>query len=204
MARFGPASIGIPKYSGRSASSWTPPTCAPQHVPCLQRRITNLKSDQALIAGSALHLHPHPHRPPTYHARLPLSGLSSGQTPVRGLPLLLLGQSAAVHLPPPVVSAQVRLPVQLLARQPRLKILAHHLIRRTPFRPPAYIHRGPPQLAITACACPQHTCSTDRFLSFWAYHAVESCSLALNARLFAQTITDPRMGDLVSGNCECS
>ncbi len=28
-------------------------------------------------------------------------------------------------------------------RQPRLQILTHHLIRRTPFRPPAYVHRGP-------------------------------------------------------------
>ncbi len=37
--------------------------------------------------------------------------------PARGLPLLLLEQSAAVHSPPPVVSARVRLPVQLLARR---------------------------------------------------------------------------------------
>ncbi len=76
-----------------------------------------------------------------------------------GEPQLLLEQSAAVHSPPPVVSALVRLPVQLLARRPRLQILKHHLIRRTPFRPPAYIHRSPLQFAITACVCPRHTTS---------------------------------------------
>jgi hypothetical protein len=76
--------------------------------------------------------------------------LPSGQTQFRGLPLLLLEQSPAVHSPPPVVNARVRLPVQLLARRPRLQILTHHLIRRTPFRPPAYIHRSPLQLAVTA------------------------------------------------------
>ena len=42
-------------------------------------------------------------------------------------------------------------------RQPRLRILTRHLIRRTPFRPPAYVHRDPLQLPITACACPRHT-----------------------------------------------
>ena len=47
-------------------------------------------------------------------------------------------------------------------RQPRLQILTHHLIRRTPYRTPAYIHRSPPQLAITACACPRHICSATR------------------------------------------
>ncbi len=50
-------------------------------------------------------------------------------------------------------------PVQLSARQPRPQILTHHLIRRSPFRPPAYLPRGPLQLAITACGCPRHTCS---------------------------------------------
>ncbi len=140
-----------------SASSHTTPTHAAPRVPFLQRRITNPTSDQTPVEGWALHTHPH--QPPTYRVRLPLSGLPSGQTQFRGLPLLLLEQSAAVHTHPPVVSARVRLPVQLLARQPRLQILTHHLIRRYPFRPPAYVHRSPPQLAITACACPRHTCS---------------------------------------------
>ena len=128
------ASIGSPKHSGRSASGWTTPTYGAPRVPCPQRRITNPTSDQTPDLGSAPHPHPHRHRhrSPTYHARLPLSGLPSGQTHYQGLPLLLLEQSAAVHSPPPVVSARVRVPVQLLAHQPRLHTLTHHWIRRTP------------------------------------------------------------------------
>ncbi len=163
MTRFEQASIGSPECSVCSASSRTTPTHAAPQVPCLQRNITIPTSDQTPVPGSDLHPHQHRHRhrhrPLTYHARLPLSGLSSGQTQARGLPLLLLEQSAAVHLHPPVVSARVRFLVQLLARKPRLQILKHHLIHRTPFRPPPYIHRGPLQLAITACVCPRHTCS---------------------------------------------
>ena len=159
MARFGPTSIGSPKHSVRSAGGCTTPTPAAPRVPFLQRRITIPTSDQTPVPGPALHPHPHLHQPPTYRVRLPLSGLPSGQTQFRGLPILILEQSAAVHSPPWVASARVRLPGQLLARQPLLKILTLHLIRRTPYRPPAYIHRGPLQLAITACACPRHTCS---------------------------------------------
>ena len=154
IAQLVQASISSPRHSGRSASGWTTPTHAAPRAPLLQRRITIPTSHQTPVPGSALH--PHLHQPPTYHARLLLSGLPSGQTQARGVPLLLLEQSAALHLPPPVVSVRVRLPVQLLARQPRLQILTHHLIRRTPFRQPAYIHRGPLQLAITAGACPRH------------------------------------------------
>ena len=33
-------------------------------------------------------------------------------------------------------------PTRAPQRQPRLQILTHHLIRRTPFRPPALIYRG--------------------------------------------------------------
>ena len=40
MARFGPTSIGSPKHSVRSASSFTTPTHAAPRVPFLQRRIT--------------------------------------------------------------------------------------------------------------------------------------------------------------------
>ena len=151
------ASIGSPKHSVRSASSHTTPTHAAPRVPFLQRRITIPTSDQTPVPGPALH--PHPQGTSTDYPRLLLLGLPSGQTQFRGLSLLLLEQSAAVHTPPPLVSAQLRLPVQLLARQPRIQILTHHLIRRTPFRPPVLIHRGPLQLAITACACPRHTCS---------------------------------------------
>jgi hypothetical protein len=92
MARFGQATIGSPECSVRSASSHTTPAQAAPRVPFLQRRITNLLSDQTPVPGLALHPHPHPHphRPLTYHAQLPLSGLPSGQTQFRGLPLLLL------------------------------------------------------------------------------------------------------------------
>ena len=50
-------------------------------------------------------------------------------------------------------------PTRAPLRQPRLQILTHHLIRRTPFRPPALIYRGALRSAITACACPRHTSS---------------------------------------------
>ncbi len=168
MARFGTTSIGSPKHSVRSASRWTTLTHAAPRVRLLQRRITNPLSDQTPVPGSALH--PHPQGTSTDYPRLLLLGLPPGQTQARGLPLLLLEQSAAVHSPPPVVSARVRLPVQLLARQPRLQILTHHLIRRTPFRPPAYIHRGPLQLAITARACPRHTSGAAQNKSTAAKH----------------------------------
>ena len=157
IARFGPTSIGSSEYSVRSAGGSTTPTHAAPRVPLLQRRITIPLSDQTPVPGPAPH--PHPQGTSTDYPRLLLSGLPSGQTQARGLPLLLLEQSAAVHSPPPVVSARVQLPVQLSASQPHLQILTHHLIRRTPFRPPAYVHRGPLQLAIPACACPRHTCS---------------------------------------------
>ena len=158
---LGPTRIGNPEHSVHSASSRTTPTQAAPRVPFLKRRITDPISDQTPVSGSALHAHQHPHRhrPPTYRARLRLLGLLAGQTQARGLPKLLLEPSTAVHSPPPVVSARVRLPVQLLARQPRLQILTHYLIRRTPFRPPAYTHRDPLQFTITACACPRHTSS---------------------------------------------
>ncbi len=114
---LGQTSIGSPRHSVRSPGSWTTPTHAAPRVPFLQRRITNPTSDQTPAPGPALHPHAHPHRPPTYHARLPLSGLPPGQTPVRGLPLLLLEQSVAVHSPPLVMNVRVRLPVRLLARR---------------------------------------------------------------------------------------
>ena len=161
MNRFGQTGSSSPRHSVHSASSHTTPAHAAPRVPFLQRRITIPTSDQTPVPGPAPH--PHPQGTSTDYPRLPLSGLPSGQTQARGLPLLLLEQSANVHSPPPVVSARVRLPAQLLVRQPRLQILWHHLIRRTPFRPPALIHRGPLQLAITACACPRHTCSAGQF-----------------------------------------
>ncbi len=73
-----------------AASRWTTPARAAPRVPLLQRRITIPTSDQTPVPGPALHAHPH--QPQTSHARLPLLGLPSGQTPVRGLPLLILGQ----------------------------------------------------------------------------------------------------------------
>ncbi len=159
MARFGPTSIGSPKHSVLSAGGCTTPTHAAPRVPFLQRRITNPMSGKTPAPKSTLLPHAHPRQLSSYHARLLLSSLPSGQTQFQRLPLLLLEQSAAAYSPPPEVSARIRLPVELLARQPRLQILTHHLIRRTPFRPPAYIHRGPLQLAITACVCPRHTSS---------------------------------------------
>ncbi len=113
IARFGPTSIGSPKHSVRSAGGCTTPTHAAPRVPFRQRRFTNPMSDPTPVPGLALH--PHRHRPPTYRARLLLSGLPSGQTEARGLPLLLPEQSASVHTPPTVVSARVRLTVQLSA-----------------------------------------------------------------------------------------
>ncbi len=115
MARFGQASYGGPKHSVCSASSHTTPTHAAPRVPLLQRRITNPLSDQTPVPGPAPH--PHPQGTPTDYPRLLLKGLPSGQTQARGLPLLLVEQAAAVRSPPPVVSARVRLPVQLLASQ---------------------------------------------------------------------------------------
>ncbi len=116
ITRLGPTSIGSPKHSGRAASSHTTPTNAAPRVPLMQRRITNPMPEQTPVPGLALHPHPHPNQPPTYRVKFPLLGLPSGQTQVRGLPQLLLQQSAAVHSHPPVVSARVRLPVRLLAR----------------------------------------------------------------------------------------
>ena len=109
------SSIGSPKHSVRSASSHTTPCHAAPRVPLLQRRITIPTSDQTPVPGPAPH--PHPQGTSTDNPQLPLSGLPSGQTQAWGLPLLLLEQSAAVHSPPLVVSALVRLPVQLSARQ---------------------------------------------------------------------------------------
>ncbi len=99
----------------------------PHEPPTYHARLPQLglPSGQTQARGPAPHPHPHPHQPLTYHVQLLLLGLRSGQTPVRGLPLLLLGQSAAVHSPPPGVSARVRFPVQLLARQ-------HALVSVTP------------------------------------------------------------------------
>ncbi len=110
-----PASIGSPEHSVHSASCRTTPTHAAPRVPFLQRRITIPTSDQTPVPGPALH--PHPQGTSTDNPRPPLSGLPSGQTKARGLPPLLLEQSAAVHSPPPVVSALVRLPVQMSARR---------------------------------------------------------------------------------------
>ncbi len=143
ITRLGKTRIGRLKLSVHSASSWTTSTHAATRVPFLQRRTTCPLSDQT--PGPGLAQNPHPHQPPTHRVLLPLSVLPSGQTLVRGLPILLVDQSAAVHLPRPVASARVRLLVQLLTRQPRIPILTHHLIRRTPFRPPWYVHRGPLQ-----------------------------------------------------------
>ena len=84
------ASIGSPKHSGRSASSWTTPAPDTPRVLLLQRRITTPTSDQTPAPGSALHAHPH--QQPTYRVRFPLLGLPSGQTQVRGLPQLILWQ----------------------------------------------------------------------------------------------------------------
>ena len=115
MARFGQTSIGSHEHSVHSASSHTTPPYAPPRVPLLQRRITIPMSDQTPVPGPALH--PHPQGTSTDYPRLLLLGLPSGQTQFRGLPLLLMEQSAAVHSPPPVVSVRVRLPVHLLARR---------------------------------------------------------------------------------------
>ncbi len=83
-------SVGSPEHSVHSASSRTTPTHTAPRVPFRRRRITIPTSDQTPVPVSALHAHPH--QPPTSHARLPLLGLPSGQTPVRGLPLLILGR----------------------------------------------------------------------------------------------------------------
>ena len=111
------AIIGSPKHSVRSARSRTTPTHAAPRVRLLQRRITNPTSNQTPVPRPAPHPPAHPQQPPTYHAWLLLLGVPSGQTPVRELPILLLEQSADMNLPLPVMSARVRLPVQLLARR---------------------------------------------------------------------------------------
>ena len=85
-------SVGSPEHSVHSASSRTTPTHAAPRVPFRRRRITIPTSDQTPAPGPALHPHPHPYQPPTYRARLPLSGLPSDQPQVRGLPLLILWQ----------------------------------------------------------------------------------------------------------------
>ena len=58
MARFGQASICSPECSVRSASSHTTPAQAALRVPFLQRRITNLLSDQTPVPGSAMEFLP--------------------------------------------------------------------------------------------------------------------------------------------------
>ena len=73
LIRLGQTSIGSPKHTVRSASSWTTPTHAAPRVPFLQRRITNPMSDQTPAPGPALHAHPH--QPPTYRVQLPLRGV---------------------------------------------------------------------------------------------------------------------------------
>ena len=50
-------------------------------------------------------------------------------------------------------------PTRAPLRQPRLQILTHHLIQRTPFWPPPLTYRSQLHSAITACACPRHNCS---------------------------------------------
>ncbi len=48
----------------------------------------------------------------------------------------------------------MRLPAQVLARQPRLQILKHDLIRRIPFQPPALIHSDQPHSALLPACVP--------------------------------------------------
>ena len=43
---------------------------------------------------------------------------------------------------------------------PRVSFLSAESSVRTPFRPPALLHRGPLHSAITDCACPRHSSST--------------------------------------------
>jgi len=62
-------------------------------MPSLQRRFTTPMSGQTPVPGSALHRHPR--CAPTDHARLPLSGLPSGQTQVQGLPQTPLPEQPA-------------------------------------------------------------------------------------------------------------
>ena len=79
------------------------------------RRFTTLRSDHALDPGLALQ--PHVRSASTDHDPLPPQSLLSGQPLVQELPQTPLPeQPAAVHSAPAVVSAPVRLPVQLFAR----------------------------------------------------------------------------------------
>ena len=91
------------------------PTHAPPLVPSPQRRITTPMFGRTPVRGSALHRHPQ--CAPTDYARLPLSGLRSGQTQVQGLSQTPLPeQPAAAQTPSPAaVSAAERLPVHLRA-----------------------------------------------------------------------------------------
>ena len=72
-------------------------------------------SGRTPVPGSALYRHPH--RATTDHARLPLSGLPSGQTQVQGLPQTPLPEQPAPtqSSSPAAVSALGRLPVHLFA-----------------------------------------------------------------------------------------
>ena len=87
------------------------PTHAPPLVPSPQRRITTPMFGRTPVPGSALHRHPQ--CAPTDYARLPLSGLRSGQTQVQGLSQTPLPeQPAAAQTPSPAaVSAPGRLPL---------------------------------------------------------------------------------------------
>ena len=90
-------------------------THAPPLAPFTQRRFTTPRSDQTPGPGSALH--PHSRGASTDHDPLPPQGLPSGQTLVKELPQTPLPeQPAAVHSSAALVSAPVRLPVQLFAR----------------------------------------------------------------------------------------
>ena len=60
----------LEKQNAAGKADWV---AAPPRVPFLPRRIINPMLDKTEALGSALH--PHTHRPPTYHARLPLRGL---------------------------------------------------------------------------------------------------------------------------------
>ena len=91
------------------------PTHAPPLVPSPQRRITTPMFGRTPVRGSPLHRHPQ--CAPTDYARIPLSGLRSGQTQVQGLSQTPLPeQPAAAQTPSPAaVSAAERLPVHLRA-----------------------------------------------------------------------------------------
>ena len=108
------AGIGSPQPSPHPAGTYTTPTHAPAHVPLTQLKIPTPSSDQTPGPGSAMH--PLPRGAPTDHDPIPQPSLVSGQTLVQELPQTPLPeQPAAVHSAPAVVSAPVRLPVQLFA-----------------------------------------------------------------------------------------